>query len=150
VVLDVAGPALGIRDEGVRRSLALELAQDRRVAAADRVHRDVQAPAVGDPDDDLVRALLGAELDRLVEHRDQRVEALDRELLLPEERPPKVGLEGLDLRQPLEQRPPLLALEGLAKAPGLDRPAEPDALGVVRDVLDLVRQRPRVHLAEPR
>ena len=56
VVLHVPGPALRIRDERVDRPLALELAQDRRVRAADRVREDVEPAAVRDADDDLVRA----------------------------------------------------------------------------------------------
>ena len=47
---------------------------------------------------------LRRELDRLVEHRDEHVEALERELLLTEERAPQVLLEALDLREAAEQR----------------------------------------------
>ena len=104
---------------------------------------------MGHPDHDLVRAGVGAELDRLVEHRDQGVEAFQGELLLPEERPAQVLLEALDLRRTTE-RDALLGLELHAEAPGLDRLAEPDALGVVGDVLDLVRARAHVDLAQPR
>ena len=49
-----------------------------------------------------------------------------------------------------EQPDALLGLELHAEAPGLDRLAEPDALGVVGDVLDLVRARAHVDLAQPR
>ena len=63
----------------------------------------VQPAAVGHADHHLVGAALGGELDRLVEHRHQRVEPLERELLLAEERAPQVLLEALDLRQPAEE-----------------------------------------------
>ena len=96
-----------------------------------------------------MRAAGCAELDRLVEHRNERVEALDRELLLPEERAAEVRLECLDLREALEQLLALLAAELLPEAARLDRLPEPDALGVVGDVLDLVGNRPGVDLAQP-
>jgi hypothetical protein len=89
---------------------------------------------------DLVRSRLRRELDRLVEHRDERVEALERELLLPEERLPQVRLESLCLRQPRQERALLVRRQRRAVAAGLDRLPQPDALVVVRDVLDLVRE----------
>ena len=99
VVLDVARAALVVDDDRVDRPLALELAQDRLVRAADRVHEHVQAAAVRHPDHDLVRAGVRGELDRLVEHRHHRVEALERELLLAEERAAQVLLEALGPRE---------------------------------------------------
>ena len=97
--------ALGLCGDGLDRPLALELAQDLLVRAADDVREDVQAAAMGHADHDLVRAGGGGELDRLVEHRHEHVEPLDRELLLAEERAAQVVLEALDLGQPLEQAP---------------------------------------------
>ncbi len=85
VVLHVAGPAFGIEGDSLDRPLAFELAQDVLVGHADRVGEHVQATAVRHPEDDLVRARFGGELDRLVEHRDHHVETLERELLLTEE-----------------------------------------------------------------
>ena len=105
---------------------------------------------MGDPDQHLVRPGLGRELDGLVEHRHEHVETLDRELLLADERAPEVRLEPLDLREPVEEAPALLRIERASEPPRLDRLPQPDALGVVGDVLDLVRDRPRVDLAEPR
>ena len=105
---------------------------------------------MGHPDHDLVRSTLGGELDRLVEHRDQRVEAFERELLLAEERPPEVLLEALDLREPLEERQTRRRVERAPVPPRLDRLAQPDPLGVVGDVLDLVRDRAGVGLAQVR
>ena len=116
------------------------------VGAAERVREHVEPAAVRHPEHDLVRAGLGGELDRLVEHRHEHVEALDRELLLAEERALEVPLEALDLGEALEQRPLLLGRERLAVAARLDRLAQPDALLVVGDVLDLVGDRPAVGL----
>ena len=56
------------------------------------------------PIDDLVRARFGGELDRLVEHRDHHVEALERELLLAEEALAQEPLHPLDLAEPAEER----------------------------------------------
>ena len=150
VVLDVSRAALGIDDEGVERALALELAQDRLIGAADGVHERVEPAAVGHADHDLVRAPGRGEPDRLVEHRHERLETLERELLLPEERPSQVLLEALGLGEPVQERLPLLRVERLPEAPRLDRLPEPDALGVVGDVLDLVGDRARVDGAEER
>src|ERR671914_335975 len=96
------------------------------------------------------RARAGRQLDRLVEHRHHGVEPLDRELLLPEEGLVEVVLERLDLGEPLQQAAARLGLERLAVLAGLDRLAQPHALLVVRDVLDLVGDRPRVGAAQVR
>ena len=114
VVLHVAGAALGRRGVHRQRLLALELGQDRLVGASDRVGQHVEPAAVRHPEHDLAGAGRGGELDGLVEHRHERVEALDRELLLAEEGLVQVALERLDLGQPLEQRALLLGRERLA------------------------------------
>jgi hypothetical protein len=77
VVLDVSRAPLRVGRDRLDRPLAFELAQDRLVRPADDVGEHVEAPAMSHPDHDLVGAALGGQLDRLVEHRDQRVEALD-------------------------------------------------------------------------
>ena len=110
VVLDVAGPALGIGDDRFDRPLALELTQDRLVRPSDGVRERVQPATVRHPDHDLVGAVRGRQLDRLVEHRHERVEPLERELLLTEKRLAQVLLESLGLGEPLEQRPSLVGL----------------------------------------
>ena len=150
VVLDVAAASLLARDDGLDRPLALELAQDRLVRPADDVREDVEPAAMRHPEHDLVGAVRGGELDRLVEHRDHHVEALDGELLLPEEGAPQVALHPLDLAEALEQPHPLVARERAPVAAGLDRLPQPDALLVVGDVLDLVRDRAGVRLPQPR
>ena len=150
VVLDVAACAFRRRCDRLDRSLALELAQNLRVGPPDDVCEDVEPAAMRHSDDDLVRAGLDPEPDRLVEHRNHHVEPLDRELLLPEKRALEVVLEALDLCQPLEEVATLFAAQRLPIAAGLDRMAEPDALLVVRDVLDLIGDRPAVDLPELR
>ena len=112
------------------------------VRPPDDVREDVEPAAMRHPEHDLVGAVARGELDRLVEHRDHHVEALDGELLLPEERAAQVALHPLDLAQAPEQPHALVARERAPVAARLDRLAQPDALLVVGDVLDLVRDRP--------
>ena len=109
VVLHVAGAALVAERDGLDRPLALELAQDRVVRAADDVREHVEPAAVRHAEHDVLGAVHRGELDRLVEHRHEQVEPLDRELLLAEEAPAQVRLEALDLAEAAEQ-PPLLVL----------------------------------------
>ena len=150
VVLDVPAAALGIGRDGFERALALELAQDRLVRAADGVSEHVEPAAVRHPDHDLVGSVLRGELDRLVEHRDHHVEPFERELLLAEERPAQIGLHPLDLGETPEQVAPLVLRERCAIAARLDRLPQPHALLVVGDVLDLVGDRARVCLLQQR
>ena len=150
VVLHIAATALLADDDSLDRPLALELAQDHLVRASDDMGEHVEAAAVSHPDHDLVRTRVGAELDRLVEHRDHDVESFDRELLLPEEGAAQVALHTLDLAEPSEEAHLLFARERLPVAAGLDRLAQPYALLVVRDVLNLIGDRAAVDLAQAR
>ena len=114
------------------------------------MRQDVQPASVRDPDEHLVGTRLGRQLDGLVEHGNEDVQPLDRELLLPDERAPQVGLEPLDLRKAPQQLLALLRVEIGPEPPRLDGLAQPHPLRVVGDVLDLVRDRARVDLAQRR
>ena len=144
VVLDVPGSPLRDRCNRVERDGALELAEDRVVGPAEVVGQHVQPPAVGHPDDDLRRPLRRRELDQLVEHRHGHVEALDRKLVLAEVGLVHEPLECVDLDEPLQEETLLFLGEWLAEGPGLDVLAQPHALTVGGDVLDLVGDRPAV------
>ncbi len=150
VVLHVAAAALRVDHERVVGALPLELAQHRLVRAADGVDEGIEPAPVRHPDHDLVRAARRRQLDRLVEHRYEHVETFERELLLAEERAAQVPLEPLHLGQPAQECGPLLRWQVGAEAARLDRLAQPDALGVVGDVLDLVGAGAGVDLAQPR
>ena len=150
VVLDVAGPALRDRRHRLDRRGALELPEDRLVAAAEAVREHVEPAAVRHAQDHLARAVGGRELDHLVEHRHGHVEPLDRELLLAEVGLVHEALERVDLRQPAQQRALLLVRQRGAERARLDLLAQPGALAVRRDVLDLVGDRPAVGLAQVR
>ena len=150
VVLDVARAALRDRRHDLERRGALELGEDRVVGAAEVVGEHVQPAAVGHPDDDLLAAVRGRQLDQLVEHRHGHVEALDRELVLAEVGLVHEALERVDLDQPLEQRAALVVGQLVAEGAGLDVLAQPHALAVRGDVLDLVGDRAAVGLAQVR
>ena len=150
MVFHVSRATLGIDEERVDRALSLELAQDRLIRPSDGVHEGVEAAPVGHADHDLVGAAGRRELDRLVQHRHERLEALERELLLAEERPSQVLLEPLGLGEPVEEGFPLVGVERLPEAARLDRLTQPDALGVIGDVLDLVGDRAGVDLTQER
>src|SRR5256885_2222152 len=138
VVLDVAGAALRDRRDGLQRRGALELGEDRVVGAAEVVREHVEPAAVRHADHDLAGAVGRGELDELVEHRHRHVEALDRELLLTQVGLVHEALEGVDLDEALEQRLLLVGGQRLAELSGLDLRAQPGALAVRGDVLDLV------------
>ena len=150
VVLDVAGPSLRDGGDGLERRGALELGEDRVVGAAEVVGQHVQPPAVGHADHDLVAAVGGGQLDQLVEHRHRHVQALDRELVLAEVGLVHEPLQRVDLHQAPQQ--PLALLDGqrLAEGARLDVLAQPHALAVRGDVLDLVGDRAAVGLAQVR
>ena len=150
VVLDVARAADGQALDDVVAGPALELGHDRRVVAPQHVREHVQAAAVRHADDGLGDAGLGGQHDHLVEHQHHHVEALDRELLLAEERAVQVVLERLDAQQAVEDVAPLVGRQRLRVGAGLDGLAQPEALAMAREVLDLVRDRARVRLAQAR
>ena len=150
VVLDVARAALGDRGDGLERGGPLELGEDRVVGAPEVVREHVEAPAVGHPDHDLLAAVGGGQLDQLVEHRHGHVEALDRELVLAEVGLVHEALQRVHLDEALEQRLLLVVGQRLAERAGLDLLAQPHALAVGGDVLDLVGDRAAVGLAQVR
>ena len=150
VVLDVAGAADRQALDDVVAGAALELGHDRRVVAAQHVREHVQPPAVRHADDGLGDAGLRCQHDHLVEHQHHDVEALDRELLLAEERAVQVVLERLDAQQAVEDVAALVGRQRLRVGAGLDGLAQPEPLAMAREVLDLVRDRPGVRLAQAR
>ena len=129
---------------------ALELGEDRLDRAAEVVGEDAEAAAVRHPEDDLLGAAAVGEGDQLVEHRHDRVEALDREDLLAQVGLLDEALELEDVDQPLQQAPFLVLGERLAVGAGLDHLAQPGALLVGGEVLELVGDRAAVGLAHPR
>ncbi len=150
VVLDVARAALGDRRHRLERRGALELGEDRVVGPAEVVREDVQPAAVGHADDDLLAAVGGGQLDQLVEHRDRHVQALDRELVLAEVGLVHEALERVDLDEAAQQRLRSSLVSCVSERAGLDPLAQPHALAVRGDVLDLIGDRAAVGLAQVR
>ena len=153
VVLDVAGAAVRDRRHRLDRAEllgALELGEDRLQRAAEVVGEDAEAAAVGHADDDLFGPAAVGEGDRLVEHRDDDVDALDREHLLPQIRFLEEALELEDVDQPVQQAVFLVVGERLAVGAGLDHFPQPDPLLVRGEVLDLVADRAAVGGPHPR
>ena len=130
--------------------VAFELCEDRFDRLPDNVRDDVQAAAVGHPDHDLGRSTVSALVDDLVQHRDQRVDALDREGLLTEIGAAKEAVEGIDVNQLVEQLLAALGSHRTSVPSGLDFLAQPVPLVAVGDVLDLVGDRAAVGRAKLR
>ncbi len=107
-----------------------------------------QAAAVRHPDHHLARALVGRVAEDHVEHRHHGIEALDAESLLAQVRSVEEPLQRLDGDQPLEQRDLVFGLHRPPMLTRLDDLAQPDALLVRADVLDLVGDRAAVRLLE--
>ena len=142
VVLHVAGAALRRGGVDGERLLALELGQDRLVGPADRVREHVQAAAVGHAEHDLAGA------------RRPRPARSPRRASARARRGPRsrtASCRGTPCAGSSRAPRPrtgaraaaasLLGVERLAVGARLDRLAQPDALLVVGDVLDLVGDR---------
>ena len=103
VVLDVARLALGRRVRLGRRPSSLELVEDRGLRNAYHPDQHAQSAAVGHADLDGPGAGPSHQLDDLVEHRNQDVEALDGEAFLAQVGSLEEALEGLHGRQATEE-----------------------------------------------
>ena len=86
----------------LRVEVPLELGEDLLVRLADDVGQHVEPAAVGHADDDLVQLGLGGRAEHLVEQRDQRLAALQREALLADVLGLQEGLERLGGVEPVE------------------------------------------------
>ena len=93
---------------------------------------------MGHADDHFARALLGRQLEHQVEHRHQEIDAFDREALLAQVRLVEEALERFHRDESVEQSELLLFRHRLAVRARLDHLPEPDPLGVIADVLDLI------------
>ena len=153
VVLDVAGAGLGDGGDGlhlVERLGALELGHDRLGRAAEVVDEHAEAAAVGHADHDLFGAGCARLRHERIDHRHDDVQALDREHLLAEVCLLDKALEPEHLEQALEKGALLIRFERRAMRAGLDHLAQPHALLVGGEMLDLVRDRAAVRLAHSR
>ena len=148
VVLDVARAAFVRRDDGVDRPLALELAQDRLVRTADGVASTLSRPrwaipittscAPASAASSIASSSIGTITSRpSSENCFWPRNARRRYCSKPSARQTRSSSRR---RSSAPQRLPVAA--------GLDRLAEPDTLGVIGDVLDLVGDRSAVDLPQ--
>ncbi len=143
VVLHVAG----VVGHGARVS-SLELAEDRGQRLVEHVREDVDAATVRHADDRLTSAVRRRVRDRLIDERDERVVPLDRKALDPEEGAAEELLEPVHLDEALEDGALLVRRGGARHLAALDLLAEPLALGLVLDVLELDAERAGVDRAQ--
>ena len=87
-------------------------------------------------------------VDRRVEHRHERVGALDREALVALIRAAEESLEAVDLREAAQQRELFVRPERAAHRAALDLLAEPEALVLFFNVLELESDARRVERAQ--
>ena len=101
-------------------------------------------------DDDLLDAALAALLDQIVEQRDQRVAAFEREALLRRILRREIALEPFGRGQVTQERLALLAREAMLDAAVLEAILQPQALGRIRHVRELGADRAAVDVAQLR
>ncbi len=143
VVLDVAGAPGGSLLE-----LALELGEQHRRRLAEHVDQHVEASAVRHADHDFLDARGAASLHDVVEERDQRVAALEREALLAHVARVQVALESLGRGELPEQVQALVVGEAVVEPPVLEAVLEPEPLLARRDVRELGADAAGVDLPE--
>jgi hypothetical protein len=115
VVFDVA-----VARRLAREQRALELGDEHLVGLPEHVREDVQPPAMRHAEDDLVDAVVvGGGLDQRVQHRDERVGALEREPLRRRVLGGEERLEPLGHDEVLEHLAPLVGVEPRGVAAGL-------------------------------
>src|SRR5690348_1230668 len=126
--------------------MAEELFEELLRGFVEDVCEHVQPAALPHADDPGPRSHASTALDRLVDHRHQRVEALDREALDVDEGEPEEPLEAIDLGQPLEHVTLLVRRERRGHTPLLDLATEPVALRLLLEMIELEADRAAVQL----
>ena len=143
VVLHVARVAVGV-GRGVP---TLELLEQSAIRLSHHMRQHVEPAAVRHANHDHLRAGAHAARDRLVEHRNEGIEAFDREPLHVDVSAAEETLEAIDLGETLKQRLLLVVGQRRRCATRFDRRAKPVAFRVFAQVLELVRQRAAVVVA---
>ena len=155
MVFHIAGKILGgvvdvrrIAADRLRLLFAFEGLDDRRVRFAQNVREHVEPTAVRHPDHDFARPGAGSRVHDLVEHRDDHVVALDREAFLTEIGLMQEALEAFDLRQAAEQGAAGCCRQWRGELAGFDGVLQPESLRGFLDVIEVVANRPGVHLSQ--
>ncbi len=129
---------------------ALELGEQIFRGLAEHVDEHVEPAAVRHADHDFLHALLARPLNEVVEHRDQRLAALERETLLADEARVQVPLDAFRAREAVQDRRLLGGRELPMHAARLELLTEPEALASARDVRELGRELAAVDLLQQR
>jgi hypothetical protein len=145
VVLHVAR-ALHVR--GV--VLAFEFVEQHRRRLAEHVHENVEAAAMRHADDAFLDALLSALLDQIVEQRNQRVAAFERESLLADVLRVQVTLETFRGGQLPQQVLLFVGRKPAGHASDQELVLQPQPFFGVRDVRELRADRAAIHMFELR
>jgi hypothetical protein len=117
----------------------LEFQEHFFVGPVDDVGDERQAAAMRRADLDLSHAVIGEQMQQLLEHGNHRVDAFDRERLLAEKRLAQIALERFNAREAVQEFDLSLASQRLDVRSRFDLAAQPRALLVARDMFDLVR-----------
>src|SRR4029079_2879086 len=117
---------------------AFELGEEILRRFAEHVHEHVQPPAMRHADHDFLHAVLARALNEIVEHRDQRLAALEREALLTDEPRVQITLDTFGAREAVQDRRLLRARELPVHAARLELLAEAYALAGARDAPELL------------
>ena len=125
---------------------ALELAEDLAVALPDGVHEHVEPAAVRHAEDDLGHAAVGRGRQQRVEHRDERLRALEAEPLLAQVLRVEEALERLGRVEPVEDAALHRGVGRGVRA--LDPALDPLLLLGLLDVHELDADRARVGVAQ--
>ena len=148
VVLHVAGCVETGDLSPCRREL--ERVEDQLVGVIGDVRDDREPSAVGHSQDRLTNAIVRDHGHERLEHGHEGIESFDGEGLLSEECRALVSLHRVDLGEALEKTQPVLDGELRPVLAGFDVLAQPHALLMARDVLDLERDGAAVRAPEIR
>ena len=143
VVLHVARAA-----HVVRVVVTFEFREQLLRRLADDVDQHVEAPAMRHADHDFLDAALPALLDQIVEQRNQRVAAFEREALLRRVLRREIALEPFGGGQVTQERAALFVREAILHATCLEAVLQPQALGRIRHVRELGADRAAVDVAQ--
>ena len=143
VILHIARAAQATRVVG-----AFELGEQLRRGFAEQVHEHVEPAAVRHADDGFLDPGRAARLDQVIEQRDERIRALEREALLPDILRMQVPLESLRGRELPEDVAAFLHGEAAPQPTFLEFVLQPQPLVRIGHVGELCAHRARIDVLQ--
>ena len=143
VVLDVTGAT-----SCIWHVLTLELREQHRWRLAEHVDQHIESAAMGHANHDFFDAAGAAALHDVVEERNQRVAAFQREALLADVARVKIAFEAVRRRQLPQEVEALLVAESVIQPPFLEPVLQPEPLLASRHVRELRADPPRIDVPE--